>query len=300
MTDKTDPAITNVLAALAVELGITANRQPWSMDRIAALIDMPARRDLVTELLFGILPATIDAGQWIAWIQGDQPPVPASLQNPEHSARPSARGAVRAATTKHQSAMDKVARLEAQLLQAKQEQVVAEADRQRSADQLRAVVVYRIMVEIGRQASGIALGPLYALARAVSPYLQQDLAFENALDDQGRILLNERRQTREQDSREMLDRLDRYAGEQALELKLHRAMLKVIRAFHDEREAENAAVREAGERLPTVRKRQAVRRTSEAQQRDVHPAAPRADVIDVFDAFASLRADASNDNDEPA
>jgi len=196
--------------------------------------------------------------------------------------------------------MDKVARLEAQLLQAKQEQVVAEADRQRSADQLRAVVVYRIMVEIGRQASGIALGPLYALARAVSPYLQQDLAFENALDDQGRILLNERRQTREQDSREMLDRLDRYAGEQALELKLHRAMLKVIRAFHDEREAENAAVREAGERLPTVRKRQAVRRTSEAQQRDVHPAAPRADVIDVFDAFASLRADASNDNDEPA
>ncbi|RYF00016.1 MAG: hypothetical protein EOO77_34680 [Oxalobacteraceae bacterium] len=92
--------------------------------------------------------------------------------------------------------------------------------------------------------------------------------------------------TREQDSREMLDRLDRYAGEQALELKLHRAMLKVIRAFHDEREAENAAAREAGKRLPTVRKRQAVRRTSEAQQRDVHPAAPRAD--------------ASNDNDEPA
>jgi len=285
MTDRSDPAITSVMAGLVAELGITARQGPWDMDRITALIDEPARRDLVTDLLYGIMPTTVDAEQWIAWVQGGQPPLPASLKNPEKGGRPHARGAMLAASAKHRAAIDKASKLEAQLTEAKQEVACADADFQRASDQLRTVVVYRLMVEIGRQASGIALGPLYAVARAISPYLQQDLEFENGLGDQDRCLLDERRTTREQDSREMLDRLDRYAGDPALELKLHRAMLKVIRAFHEEREKENEAVRKVNGRLSETNKRQAIRRSFEAQQRSVHPASPRGDVNRVFQAF---------------
>ncbi|MFS0773015.1 hypothetical protein [Sphingomonas sp. 1P08PE] len=296
MTDRIDPATSSVMAHLAAELGMTARREPWDMDRIAALVDAPARRDLVTDLLCGIMPATLDGEQWVAWVQGGQPPLPVRLQDPDKGDRPSARGAMQAASARHQAVAAKVARLEAQLTQARQELALAEADLQRAGDQVRTVVAYRLMVEIGRQASGIALGPLYAVARAISPYLQHDIAFENGLDDEGRARLGERRASREEDSREMLDRLDRYAGEPGLELKLHRAMLKVIRAFHDEREVENAAARKAGRRLPGTRKQQAVRRSIEAQQRSVHPAAPCADVVDVFNAFPGFEAGSA---DEP-
>lgn len=286
MTDRIDPATSSVMAQLVAELGLMARREPWDMDRVAALIDAPARRDLVTDLLCGIMPATLDGEQWVAWVQGGQPPLPVRLQDPDKGGRPSARGAMQAASVRYQAAAAKVARLEAQLTEAKQELAVAEADLQRAGDQVRTVVAYRLMVEIGRQASGIALGPLYAVARAISPYLQHDMAFENGLDDESRTLLGERRMSREEDSREMLDRLDRYAGDPGLELKLHRAMLKVIRAFHDEREVENAAARKAGRRLPGTMKQQAVRRSLEAQKRSVHPAAPCADVLHVFDALS--------------
>ena len=288
MGDKQDKMVTGALARLMAELAVTGSRDPDDMDRVGKLIDDANARTAISDLLCAIMPEQVDEAQWLAWLQGGSPPLPRPLQKPDTGPRPHARGVMMGAQARHDAAADRVAELEAKLAEARGELALAARELKRANEQVRIVVICRLMVEFGKQASALSLGPLYALARAVSGYFQQDAEFEAGLDSSTRDLLEERRKTRQADSHELLDRLDRYAGDPLLELKLHHAILKVVREVHDAREAENAAARDAGKPMPAANKRRAVRRTSAAQQREVHPAAIRSDAPEVFEAFNRL------------
>jgi hypothetical protein len=291
MTTKIDATVTDVLAPLMAELGILKRDKPLEMERVAALIGNEDSRAAVTDLMLSIMPNSIDGEQWIAWLHGGLPPTPRTLRNPDGGARPHARGRMGSAAGRRDAAEIKLDRLKSQLDEAQSELDAAIADVHRAEEQVRIVVVYTLMAEMSRQASALALGPLYAVARAVSPYLQKDPAFEASLKADETELLVERRLTRTRDSLEIFDRLDRYAGDERLELKLHRAILKVVRDIHQEYEDQKNAARKAGKPIPLNVKRRSVRRTTEAQNLAPHPAARREDAEEVFSA---LSVDAKN------
>jgi hypothetical protein len=285
MDDKPDKMLAQILAQLGAEIAIMNSREPLEMARVAALLNDANAYKVIGDLILAIMPEQVDGPQWIGWIQGGSPPLPRPLTNPDAGPRPHAHGAMQGAQARHDAAANRVAALDAKLAQAREELALAAGDLHRATEQVRIVVLYRLMIEIGRQASALSIGPVYTVLRAISPYFQHDPAFEAGLEADRRDLLEERRGTREADSREILDRLDRYAGDPQLELMLHRAILKVVRDVHDRHGKENADARANGKPMPATNKQRAIRRSFKDQQRGLHPAAPIIDAPDVFDAF---------------
>ena len=79
--------------------------------------------------------------------------------------------------------------------------------------------------------------------------------FEGALDATGRAWLDEHLANREDTSRRIQELLDFFAGDVAIEIKLHRATYKVLTDAKASIEAEVAEAKRTGARLSATAKR---------------------------------------------
>jgi hypothetical protein len=266
---KPDRHVTEALARILTMVAEDREEDENILPRIRSLLDRENMDDLVGTIVLQLVPARVDANQWLAWLQGGAAPTSRiELRDPDARLKPGARGREDSARRRHDEAVAEVARLEALLQAAREELEARQAALAEAETHLRTTVVFALLREISKQVAGaFALGPAWTLMRVVSGYIQADPSFECNLDDNAAELLKRRRVDRPEDSTKMLDLLDRYVGDQALELRLHRAILQTLTTHHEA--AQNEQQRRNVDHRPLSRAARQLRRTTEAQKASV-------------------------------
>ena len=273
-----DPKI--FLSALAAGLG-----QPTSVEEVAELFERAKLTPMVVALVGGMMPAQVDPEQWSSWLNGGPPPAAQwRLADPDAGRKPAARGAWQSMLKKRQAVQRKVERLAHELREAEDDLKVLRDDEATAGQRLRVVVLYQLLQEISAHTTGVfAMGPAWTLMRSVSGYIRADPSFEGTLSSGRPEELEQRKLVRPKESRVILDLLDRYSGDERLELNLHKAIYKVLMEHHAPVQKEIDEREHSGRRLSPEAKRP--RRNEAAQQSSVRPGAPTYDSEDVLGGF---------------
>ena len=146
---------------------------------------------------------------------------------------------------------------------------------------LRAAVCYRLRIDEGKAVAGLfAMGPAFTLLRAIGTYQRRDAAFEQTLDDHGRAWIDEHLANRDSTARTIMELLDFFAGDVAVEIKLHRAIHKVLIEAYAPVEAERAEAKKTGARLSPIAKR--TLRNHEQRRTSIRREGLRNDYADVL------------------
>ncbi|MBN2973500.1 hypothetical protein ACFSC3_12980 [Sphingomonas floccifaciens] len=297
-TSKVSAEVANALSRLMAELILTAKENPLAIERIAKLADAPARD---TRLLCGmleILPDEIDAGQWLDWIEGGAAPVAGKpMVDPSRGQKKSARGAWQSAVRLRATAAQDVATARENLAIAEARHALCEQAVKEADAHLRAAVCYRLLIDESRIMAGMfAMGPAFTLLRAISAYQRRDPVFEATLDEHGRAWIEEQIAKREDTARTIMEQLDFFAGDVKVEMKLHRAIQKVLAEAYADVEAERAEARAVGKPLSPLGKR--TFRNHEQRRTSVRRTGLRNDYSAVLGGFRTGAS--SESNDEPS
>lgn len=293
--DKMRPEVAAGFAKVMAELTLLSKEDPLAVERVAELADGSVRAERLMTAVLEILPAEIDAEQWLAWIEGasfgDGGRV---LLDPDKGRQKSARGAWQSAVDLRDRMACDVATcrqklVDAELLLGQAEHAVKAADAQ-----LRAVVCYRFMIDASKLVNRVfALGPLFTIGRAISVYQRRDAAFEEALDATARAWIDEHLANREDTSRRVLELLDLFAGDAAIEIKLHHAIHKILVDAWAGVEAEIMEARRTGARLSPTAKRTV--RNHEQRRATVRREGLRNDYLAVLEGLVSAERDQADD-----
>jgi len=278
----------------------SSDHRPADINGVAKLFESAERMPRIVELIDAILPAEVDAEQWWSWLEGGPPPAPRlQLKDPDSGRKPAARGAWLSVVHRREVAEAKADRLrddlklaDDALKQLREEEAVVQS-------RLRTVVMYRVLQQIGDQTAGLfALGPAWTLMRVVSGFIQSDPAFEGTLDEAGLKRLSLRKLDRHEDTATILELLDRYCGDERLEMNLHRVILKALKEHHEPIQAEIDARAEGGKKLSLAAKQP--RRTSAARQSTVRPGAAISDREEVLDGMvAAVTSEGRTEGENP-
>ncbi|MFD1789596.1 hypothetical protein ACFSC3_18740 [Sphingomonas floccifaciens] len=296
-TSKLSAEIRQALSCVMAELVLTAQEDPLAIERIADLADGPPRDTRLLGRMLEILPTELDARPWLDWCEGGAAPAAGKpMFDPSHGQKRSARGAWKSAVRQRNAAAQDVAtaRENLALAEAKHElceQAVKDADAH-----LRAAVCYRLLIDESRMLNGVfAMGPAFTLLRAISTYQRRDPVFETTLDDEGRAWIEEQIANREDTARMIMERLDFFAGDAKVELKLHHAIYKVLAEVYAEVEAGRAEAKKAGRPLTPIEKR--TFRNHEQRRTSVRREGLRNDYSAVLNGFSI--GPSNEPNDEP-
>jgi hypothetical protein len=285
MTDKPrnlDPATNAAIAHVLASVMAIADEDPLAIDRVAALFDKDAQTDHLVSGVLGILPSQLDAEQWNVWLSGGStPPAPATLVDPDKGQPKSARGAQIPAARRDVEARKIVSDLEQKLEAAKSAAKDSATQLQAADNQLRAVVVYRMITEAGRLfAAPFAMGPMWTLVRAISGYLRPDAEYEDSLDMAASAALEIHKANRKATSAKIQELLDMYCGDVALEVILHRVLLSTLEAYHQPVVDEWANRNYVSQRLSAAARRP--KRNAEDRHNSVRRGAPTSDRDEVL------------------
>lgn len=245
------------LSKVMAELVLLGKEDPLAAERIAELADGSPRADRLMAAMLQILPAEIDARAWLDWLEGGTFADGATkLIDPDKGRQKSARGAWQSAVDVRDRLARDVAICRTKL--AETEQLLARAEQAvKAADaQLRAVVCYRFVIDASKLLGRLfAMGPMFSVGRAISVYQRRDSAFEDALDAYGRDWIDAHLADREDTARRISELLDFFAGDAAVEIKLHHAIYKVLTDAKASIDAEIAEAKRTGARLSKTAKR---------------------------------------------
>lgn len=281
------PEVAHAFAQLFATLATDASYAPAEVERIAPYFERATRDSHLLQLLCDLVPNSVDAGQWLEWLEGGPPPADCSVQNPDAGRKPAARGAWHSAREKRRGAQRRVEQIQEQLAAAQEELAAAKLREAETDHHLRVTVVAMILRTINRTVSSVfAMGPAWTLMRAASGYLQSDPGFEAGLDDTNLERVASRRQSRPQESMELMDLLDRYCGDERLELNLHRAILTTLRDHHAPAAKELADRNVEAKPLSPAARRP--RRDMHQQATAVRRGAPIADRHEVLNALLQM------------
>jgi hypothetical protein len=294
-TSKVSAEVANALSRLMAELILTAKENPLAIERIAELADAPARDTRLLGGMLEILPDEIDAGQWLDWIEGGAAPVAGKpLVDPSRGQKKSARGAWQSAVRLRDTAAQDVATARENLALAEARHALCEQAVKEADAHLRAAVCYRLLIDESRIMAGVfAMGPAFTLLRAVSAYQRRDPVFEATLDEHGRAWIEDHIDKREDTAQTIMEQLDFFAGDAKVEIKLHRAIHKVLTEAYADVEAELAEAKAAGKPLGPLGKR--TFRNHEQRRTSVRREGLRNDYSAVLGGFRTGPSDVSND-----
>lgn len=254
---KMRPEVAAAMTRTMAELALLGKEEPLAAERIADLADGSPRAERLMAAMLDILPAEIDARAWLDWIEGGTFADGAtSLSDPDRGRQKSARGAWQSAIDIRDRLARDVAICRQKLADAEQLLEQTEHGVKAADAQLRAVVCYRFAIDAAKLLGRVfAMGPLFTVGRAISVYQRRDAAFEDALDATGRAWLDEHLANREDTARRIQELLDLFAGDAAVEIKLHHAMHKVLTDAWASVEAEIAEAKRTGARLSATARR---------------------------------------------
>lgn len=274
--NSTAPVEAHIIEMMG-DLVALARVNPRAIETIARLYDDDETRERFARKMLSILPAIIDADGMLQWLEGGVlPPAAVRLADPDKGRSKGARGAEQAARKRHNAAVAERTAAQAKLETA----ITAETDSaealRRAESHLRLVTFGRFYNALGEQLAMAAyLGPVWTILRSISGHLQTDVAWENSLTIERREAIAAHRRERRESRTEMLDLLDRYCGDEELEIKLYIAIISVLRRFHREVEQELERGKYGGGKLSERAKRP--RRTHEQWRTSVHPQGKLAD-----------------------
>ncbi len=294
-TGKVSAEVANALSRLMAELILTAKENPLAIERIAELADAPPRDTRLLGGMLEILPDGIDARQWFDWIEGGAAPASGKLMvDPSRGQKKSARGAWQSAVRQRDAATQDAASARENLALAEARRALCEEAVKEADAHLRAAVCYRLLIDESRIIAGVfAMGPAFTLLRAISSYQRRDPVFEAALDGHGREWIEDHIAKREDTARTIMEQLDFFAGDAKVEIKLHRAIHKVLAEAYAEVEAERAEAKKAGKPLSPIGKR--TFRNHEQRSTSVRREGLRNDYSAVLGGFRTGASSDSND-----
>lgn len=250
---------------------------PRAIEIIAQLYDDSGARESFARKMLSILPPVVDADGIRQWLEGGAlPPSPVRLADPDKGRPKGARGSEQAARKRHNADLAQVAAAKAKLDIACAAEAASREALMEAESHLRMVTFGKLYNLSGEQfAIAAYLGPVWTVLRAISGYLQVDVAWENSLSIERREALANHRRDRKESQTDMLDLLDRYCGDEELEIELYNAIIGVLRRVHSEVEQEHEQARYGGGKLSERAKR--IRRTREQWRTSVHPLGKLAD-----------------------
>lgn len=156
---------------------------PRAIEMIAQLYDDNGARESFARKMLSILPSVIDADGILQWLEGGTlPPTPVRLADPDKGRPKGARGAQQAARRRHDAALAEVAAARAKLDAANAAEAASREELKEAESHLRMVTFGKVYNTSGEQfAAAGELGPAWTILRAISGYLQIDVAWENSL-----------------------------------------------------------------------------------------------------------------------
>lgn len=292
---KQPPEVAQALGKVLAELVLLGKEDPLTIERVAELVDGGERDAWLMARALEILPAEIDARQWLDWIEGGRAPASADrLTDPERGQKKSARGAWQSAVDRRDLAAQQVTIAREKLAEAEANFEECELAVRHADAHLRAAVCYRLRIDEAKLLAGaFAMGPAFTLLRAISTYQRRDAAFEAALDEHGCAWIDEHIANRRDTARTIMELLDFLAGDAGVEIKLHHAIHKVLTEAYAAVEAERTEAKRDGTPLSLRAKR--TMRNHDQRRTSVRREGLRNDYAAVLDG---LEAGTSTDGDE--
>ena len=283
---KSDAELPAAMARMLAQIMAEAGDRPALAEHFASLANRDVCREAMFDLIWKMVPPSVDPDQWLDWLNGGEVPRHPAMIDPDKGQK-SARGVQQAARARRDAAATKMIRAREAVTAAEADLQNAELELEKADHRASAAVVFMIFAEFARQSwAGFAIGPMYPLLRAMSPYLQVDESYESALTDAERERVGKARDGRKGKLTEVLWQLDRLAGDERLELNIFQAVYSAVVRRAAEVDAESERARHIGRPVPPAAKR--CRRQTAAQRDEVHPNAPRADASDVLDGYNFL------------
>lgn len=276
------PEVQQALGRVVGYLTVAAREDPCGIARLADLFEHDPCDRAVSRLLTDLIPAEVDAAQWLDWLEaGSGPPTAYPLPRVATKGPTSARGSHVSAVRQRDEAKRKQEIAQAALVAAEADLTAAEELVKETDAHLRQVIAGRLDAEWTRKAAGLfAMGPAWILMRSVSAYIGIAPGVLDALDPAQREQAEALIANSKPDSVEMLDLLDFHAGDTLLELRLRWAILSALRKHHEPVKRELAERGATGTPLSRAAKRR--RRKAEERDASVRPDAPLSDRHDVL------------------